>query len=245
MRRLEQPTGDGSDPGPLRFIVYSWGVVESDLPWSTQSQFLAALPAWGLTPSPLLAVSDVLDDVKELLAAHTTLASSRLSLAGGYCERTLHRRCISPSSSARLYKHSNAISAVLRSRSSASSQRPSQMGYHVDGVVYKIDSVELQKQLGADSRAPRWAVGHKFPAEEAVTTLSAVEVQVGRTGALTPVAILDPPVELGGATISRATLHNFGDVARKGLFVGRTWQNFSATSSDALKSLFVELNGVL
>jgi DNA ligase (NAD+) len=93
------------------------------------------------------------------------------------------------------------------------------MGYHVDGVVYKIDDVELQKQLGADSRAPRWAVAHKFPAGEAVTTLYAVEVQVGRTGALTPVAILDPPVELGGATISRATLHNFGDVARKGLNV--------------------------
>jgi len=85
MRRLERPAGDGSDAGPLRFIVYSWGEVESDrpLPWSSQSEFLAALPAWGLTPSPVLAVSDVVDDVDGLLEAHTALAASRLSLAGG------------------------------------------------------------------------------------------------------------------------------------------------------------------
>jgi hypothetical protein len=82
----EKPTEDGSDAGPLRFIVYSWGEVKSDrpLPWGSQSGFLAALPTWGLTPVPMLAISDVVDDVEELLAAHTALAACRLSLAGGY-----------------------------------------------------------------------------------------------------------------------------------------------------------------
>ena len=94
------------------------------------------------------------------------------------------------------------------------------LGYRVDGVVYKVNDVALQTRLGSDSRAPRWATAHKFPAESAVTVLAAVEVQVGRTGALTPVAVLSPPVHLGGATVGRATLHNFGDIRRKGLVVG-------------------------
>jgi DNA ligase (NAD+) len=96
-------------------------------------------------------------------------------------------------------------------------------GYAVDGVVYKVDDVSLQRRLGADARAPRWATAHKFQAATAVTTLAAIEVQVGRTGALTPVAVLHPPAELGGASVRRATLHNFHDLERKKLHraVGR------------------------
>ena len=93
------------------------------------------------------------------------------------------------------------------------------MPYEIDGVVYKVNSVELQTALGADARQPRWAIAHKFTAMSAVTTLRAIEIQVGRTGALTPVALLDP-VDIGGASISRATLHNFDEIARKHLKVG-------------------------
>jgi len=93
--------------------------------------------------------------------------------------------------------------------------------YDIDGVVYKVDSLELQRQLGFVSREPRWAVAHKYPAQEQLTQVLGIEVQVGRTGKLTPVAKL-APVFVGGVTVTNATLHNEDEARRKDVRVGDT-----------------------
>ena len=112
------------------------------------------------------------------------------------------------------------IQEVLEFYRDLSAMRDS-LPYEIDGIVIKVDSLPMQQVLGATSRSPRWAIAYKFPATQETTRVNAIEVQVGRTGALTPVAHLEP-VSVGGVVVSRATLHNEDEIRRKDIRVGDT-----------------------
>lgn len=125
----------------------------------------------------------------------------------GFKVNPLARLCGSPEELLALYRDIEAQRATL--------------DYDIDGVVYKLNRLDWQQRMGSSSRAPRWAIAHKFPAEQAETVLKEIGIQVGRTGALTPVAHLKP-VTVGGVVVSRATLHNEDEIRRKDIREGDT-----------------------
>ena len=154
---------------------------------------------------PLCFFAYAWGDWQGTLPAATQYDMAQWFSACGFAVNPLMRRCANAVELAEHYRRIEARRATL--------------GYDIDGVVYKIDDLAFQARLGFVSRAPRWAVAHKFPAEQAATRLLDIEIQVGRTGALTPVARLQP-VTVGGVVVSNATLHNADEIARKDVRVG-------------------------
>lgn len=188
---LRQLDAEVTRARPLRYFVYGWGQVSAPL-GVTQYNCLQLLKQLGFVTNE-----------RAVLIRH--------------CEQAL-----APSEaihgSPRLASEARDDNTLIDYYKRIAIQRDT-LDYDIDGIVYKVNRLDWQERLGQVARSPRWAIAHKFPAEQATTTLEAIEIQVGRTGALTPVARLTP-VNVGGVMVSNATLHNEDEIARKDVRVG-------------------------
>ncbi len=178
---------------PLRFFAYGWGEVQG-LPGS-QSGLFDEAPAGATDAAATLPEK-----------SHGAMLDWLAALGLPVNVKHNHR--------------ATGAEGLMAFYAKVGALRP-ELPYDIDGVVYKVDSLPAQKLLGFVARAPRFALAHKFPAEEATTTLLDIEVQVGRTGAITPVARLKP-VFVGGVTVTNATLHNEDEIRRKDVRIGDT-----------------------
>jgi DNA ligase (NAD+) len=193
---------------PLSFFAYGLGEVRGwHGPWTEVAAPVPGMPSAPMA-NPAAAPATVAaewPDPDDRPTTHSgTLAE--LALLGLPVDR-LHRVC-----------HGGA--ELVRFHADIAAQRDA-LPFDIDGVVYKVDRVALQQQLGFRTREPRWAVAHKYPAQEQMTVVRDIEIQVGRTGKLTPVARLEP-VFVGGTTVSNATLHNEDETRRKDVRIGDT-----------------------
>lgn len=181
----------------LRMFAYAPGVIDG-VKFKTQKDFEVALAEWGL---PIVGVAD--DKVS--IDTFTTNAIKTLKKKGP--RPSLARRC-------------HGVDEVIAYYHAIESLRHD-LPFDIDGIVAKIDSFNLQEELGFVARSPRWAMAAKFQPEQGTTTIKDIVVQVGRTGALTPVAVMEP-TRVGGVTITNATLHNQDEIDRKDIRVGDT-----------------------